>query len=168
MLGGTKMEEFTFFWSNKSPFSNWYKAGFKLEDIEFNCTEQYMMYQKAQLFSDEDIASKILKTSNPGKQKDLGRQVKNFEAEVWDKHCKQIVYDANYAKFTQNENLLKRLIKTKGTTLVEASPVDNIWGIGLAEDDPKVKDRNTWQGKNLLGEILTDLRENLIKEGYGN
>lgn len=158
------MEQLTFFWSNKSPFSNWYRAEFEVENIRFNCSEQYMMYQKAILFDDQETAKKVLSTTNPGKQKALGRQVKNFNQETWDNNCKQIVYDANYAKFTQNENLLKALLKTKGTTLVEASPVDAIWGIGLAEDDPRALDKNLWKGKNWLGEILTQLRENLIKK----
>lgn len=158
------MEQFTFFWSNKSPFSNWYRAEFEVENIRFNCSEQYMMYQKAILFDDQETAQKVLSTTNPGKQKAFGRQVKNFNQETWDNNCKQIVYDANYAKFTQNENLLKALLKTKHTTLVEASPVDFIWGIGLAEDDPRALDKNQWRGKNWLGEILTQLREDLIKK----
>lgn len=161
------MENFTFFWSNKSPFSNWYRAEFEVNNVRFNCSEQYMMYKKAVLFNDDTIANKIIAASNPGKQKALGRQVKNFNQEIWEDNCKQIVYDANYAKFTQNEPLLKALLKTKGTTLVEASPVDTIWGIGLAEDDPRASDRTKWKGTNWLGEILTELRENLIKEKNG-
>jgi ribA/ribD-fused uncharacterized protein len=161
------MEKFTFFWSNKSPFSNWYRIDFEIENIRFNCSEQYMMYKKAMLFNDDEVAKKITAATNPGKQKALGRQVKNFNQELWEKNCKQIVYEANYAKFTQNEHLLKALLKTKGTTLVEASPVDFIWGIGLAEDDPRALDRKQWRGTNWLGEILTELRENLIKEENG-
>jgi ribA/ribD-fused uncharacterized protein len=161
------MEKFTFFWSNKSPFSNWYRIDFEIENIRFNCSEQYMMYKKAMLFNDDEVAKKITATNNPGKQKALGRQVKNFNQELWEKNCKQIVYEANYAKFTQNEHLLKALLKTKGTTLVEASPVDFIWGIGLEEDDPRALDRKQWRGTNWLGELLTELRENLIKEENG-
>ncbi len=159
-------EKFTFFWSNSSPFSNWHRIEFEIEGKRFNSSEQYMMYMKAILFEDTEAAEKILQATNPGKQKALGRQVQNFIPEIWEKHCKTIVYDANHAKFTQNENILKSLLKTKGTTLVEASPVDFIWGIGLAEDDPRAKDRKQWRGKNWLGEVLTELRENLITEGY--
>ncbi len=159
-------EKFTFFWSNNSPFSNWYKVSFKDEDNEYNCSEQYMMYKKAKLFGDEEIAENILQTSNPGKQKALGRKVKNFDNQIWESNCKQIVYEANFLKFTQNSNILSRLFKTKGTTLVEASPVDNIWGIGLAENDSRALDRHEWKGKNWLGEILTKLREDLINDGY--
>ena len=167
ILNKTEMEEkFTYFWSNKSPFSNWHKAEFTEHGIQYSCSEQYMMHHKALLFNDHDIAEQILKTSNPGKQKALGRKVKGFDEKKWEENCKQVVYQGNYLKFTQNEPLLKRLLKTKGTTLVEASPVDNIWGIGLAEDDPRAKSRETWQGKNWLGEVLTELRDHLIKEGY--
>lgn len=160
-------EKFNYFWSNQSPFSNWFKADFELEGIKFCSTEQHMMYHKALLFDDPEIATKILETSNPGKQKAFGRNVKNFRGDIWDEHCKEIVYQGNKGKFTQNENLLKHLLNTKGKTLVEASPVDAIWGIGLAEDDPRAKNRHTWRGKNWLGEVLTKLRDDLINEGYG-
>mgnify|MGYP001799529351 CR=1 FL=1 len=160
-----KAEKFTYFWKSHSPFSNWYVADFEIDGIKFNCSEQYMMYGKAKLFADEDIADKILQTEKPGAQKALGRKVRNFKSEVWNQHAKDIVYRANEAKFSQNEHLLKRLLKTKGTTLVEASPVDNIWGIGLAEDDPRAQHRMQWRGKNWLGEVLTRLREDLIAKG---
>ena len=158
-------EKFTYFWKSKSPFSNWYMAGFEVDGIRFNCSEQYMMYGKAKLFNDEEMATKILDAKQPGKQKALGRQVRNFRKERWDENAKSIVYRANEAKFMQNENLLKYLLKTRGTTLVEASPVDRIWGIGLTEDDPRAKNRIQWRGKNWLGEVLTQLREDLIARG---
>jgi len=160
-------EKFTFFWKSESVFSNWYLANFELEGIQYNCVEQYMMYQKALLFDDTEIAEKILQTKKQGAQKALGRQVSKFNDDVWRANCKQIVYDGNRAKFLQNENLLKRLLKTRKTTLVEASPVDAIWGIGLSEHDPKAHIRAKWRGKNWLGEVLTNLREDLMKEGYG-
>ena len=155
-------EQFTFFWKSQSPFSNWYMVDFEIDGICFNCSEQYMMYAKAKLFGDEEIADKILQAEKPGTQKDLGRKVRGFKAEVWDQHARDIVYRANEAKFTQNENLLKRLFKTQGTTLVEASPVDRIWGIGLTADDPRAQYRQQWRGKNWLGEVLTRLRDDLI------
>jgi ribA/ribD-fused uncharacterized protein len=105
----------------------------------------------------------IMKATNPNMQKRLGRSVKNFDASHWEHICQQIVYDANYAKFNQNAHLKRTLLATRGTTLVEASPVDPIWGIGLAEDDPRALNRDTWLGQNLLGEILTRIRDG-IKE----
>ena len=160
-------EKFTYFWRTESPFSNWHPCQFELDGIVFNSTEQHMMYHKAMLFDNEEIAQKILKATSPSKQKALGRQVEGFDPLVWEKHRWDIVYAGNKAKFTQNENLLKRLLKTQGTTIVEASPVDDIWGIGLAEEDPRALSRHTWRGLNLLGQILTELREELIQKENG-
>lgn len=157
-------EKFTFFWETRSPFSQWHPSDFTVEGVEFNCAEQYMMYQKAQLFKDEQIARQILLTKKPRDQKALGRKVRNFDTTVWNNHCKQIVYDANYAKFTQNEALKEALFATVGTTLVEASPYDKIWGIGLTADHPDAQDKSKWQGTNWLGEVLNQLRDNLLNQ----
>lgn len=157
------MEKFTFFWRTQSPFSQWHPSRFIVGGIEFNCAEQYMMYMKAKLFGDEEMAQKILKAKSPVQQKALGRNVRHFDQEKWESNCRKIVYDGNYAKFTQNEELKQLLVKTKGTTLVEASPTDRIWGVGLAEEDPRIRDRRTWRGKNWLGEIITQVREDLCK-----
>jgi ribA/ribD-fused uncharacterized protein len=163
------MEKFTFFWNG--PFSQWYSSRFDLGTSFFTpkfftCAEQAMMYSKAILFKDYTTAKSIMKTHDPSVQKKLGRGVLNFDPATWDQHKYKLVYQANYAKFTQNPSLLRALLDTKGTTLVEASPYDRIWGIGLSEVDPRALDRSQWRGENLLGKILTDLRENLIKEGH--
>lgn len=162
-------EKFTFFWKKDSPFSQWHDnhSVFYLEGIKFYCTEQYMMYCKAMLFGDYKTAEKMKQKEHPNNYKKWGREVKNFDKELWEKNCKQIVYRGNFAKFTQNARLLNELFNTKGTTLVEASPYDTIWGIGLKEDDQRAHSRDTWLGTNWLGEILTELREDLIKQGYG-
>ncbi|MGC5328305.1 NADAR family protein [Brevibacillus sp. SYSU BS000544] len=154
-------EQFTFFWRSKSPFSQWYKASFELNGITFSSAEQAMVYGKALLFKDIEIAAQILSANEPREQKRLGRHVKNFDRSIWESHCKQIVYEANKAKFSQNPELLTALLHTGETTLVEASPDDAIWGIGLAEEDPRAKHRSQWKGTNWLGEILTQLREEL-------
>jgi ribA/ribD-fused uncharacterized protein len=156
------MEKFTFFYRTQSPFSQWHPCFFEVEGITYQSAEQYMMHQKALLFGDEGVAQEILQAQHPREQKALGRKVKNFEAEVWNNHCKAIVYTGNYAKFTQNEHLKAELLKTAGTTLVEASPSDTIWGIGLDENDANAYSRETWRGTNWLGEILTQLREDLL------
>jgi ribA/ribD-fused uncharacterized protein len=155
------MEKFTFFWRTESPFSQWHPSRFEVDGMVFNCAEQYMMYGKAKLFGDDEIAREILRSNSSIEQKKLGRKVKNFDQAKWEAECKRIVYDGNYAKFTQNKDLLEKLLQTAGTTLVEASPVDTIWGIGLAEEDPRSLNRMTWQGKNWLGEVLTHVREDL-------
>lgn len=156
-----KQEQFTFFWKSQSPFSNWYLSDFTLDGITFNCNEQYMMYQKALLFNDQEIADKILKTKSPTRHKQLGRKVKNFDDKIWNKNCQNIVYTGLKAKFSQNDELLKKLKETDGTTLVEASPYDKIWGIGMKMTDKRAQNRSTWLGKNLLGELLTKVREDL-------
>jgi len=156
------MEKFEFFW--KGPLSQWKKSTFVDKNaIEYNCAEQYMMYQKAILFHDFETAKLIFNTKHPREQKDLGRKIKNFNQIIWDQHKFDIVYQGNFFKFTQDHLLLDNLFKTKGKTLVEASPYDSIWGVGLAEDNPKIMNKENWRGENLLGYILTKLREDLIK-----
>jgi ribA/ribD-fused uncharacterized protein len=152
-------EKFTFFWSG--PFSQWHRRGFVLDGIEFNTAEQFMMFQKAHIFGDAAIALEIMDTSDPRKQKDLGRKVKNFNVEVWNANAKMVVYRGSMAKYGQNPDLLTELRNTKGTTIVEASPDDTIWGIGLGADDPRAQSRDTWLGTNWLGEILTLVRDDL-------
>ena len=153
---------FTFFWSKNSPFSQFYPTNFVIDNIKYNCAEQYMMHKKAIIFKDYDIADKILNTQKAGKQKKLGRIVKNFDNEKWTEIVEQIVYTGNYAKFTQNKNLLKRLFNTKDTELVEVSPTDIVWGIGLPKNNPKIYDKTKWRGSNKLGSILTKLRNELF------
>ena len=172
--------QFTFFWETKSPFSQWHKSLFKSSDVsfhkgiyeqqkeylksslpnelEFSSAEQFMMYHKAIIFLDREIADNILNTSNPRKLKELGRQVKNYDDDIWKYHRSNVIYAANKAKFSQTPRLMDVLTDTMGTTLVEAAPNDKIWGIGLVADDIKAQKRETWEGKNLLGEILTLLR----------
>ena len=150
---------YTFFWENSSPFSQWHKSDFRALGIGFNSAEQYMMFQKAILFNDYETAEKILDTRNVRTQKELGRQVKGFGNGLWTVNCRRIVYEANKYKFSQNRQLLDELLATRGTTLVEASPYDTIWGIGLTKDDERATDRSKWKGKNWLGHILTLLRD---------
>ena len=153
---------FTFFFREQSPFSQWYACRFVVGGTTFVCTEQYMMYGKATLFGDADIAAEILAADHPRTHKALGRKVKRFDQSVWERERLRIVKDGNRAKFTQNEDLLAALLATKGTTLVEASPFDRIWGIGLAATDPRAQDPAQWKGRNLLGAVLTELRDELL------
>ncbi len=156
--------QFTFFWHETSPFSQFYPARFVVDNKQFNCAEQFMMYSKAITFEDSETAKLILEETKPEKQKKLGRMVKNFDADKWSTISEQVVYQGNYAKFTQNEDLLKELFKTQNTELAETSPTDTIWGIGLPENSPKIYDKSKWRGQNKLGVVLTKLRNDLIKE----
>jgi ribA/ribD-fused uncharacterized protein len=156
------VEQFTFFWSG--PFSQWFKCSFTVDGQEYVTAEQYMMAEKARLFGDEEVRQQILATGNARKQKELGRKVRNFDPDRWNAVARNVVYRGNYAKFTANPELLALLFATEGTTIVEASPDDKIWGIGLAEDHPDASDRMRWKGTNWLGEILTRLRDDLATE----
>lgn len=155
-----KKEEFAFFWGGT--MSNWAKSKFIIDGVEFCTCEQYMMYKKALMFGDFDVAKKIMATTNPREQKAFGREVKGFNKDTWEKYCREIVYDANVAKFTQNPDMMDELMFTAGKTLVEASPQDVIWGIGLAADNPLAKDRATWKGTNWLGQAIERVREDII------
>lgn len=151
------MEKFTFFWAGV--FSQWYPSRFTIDGVIYNCAEQYMMAKKAELFGDTKTLELIMNSTIPKEQKALGRGVANFNPEVWGTNCKRFVKEATIAKFSQNPKLLKILMDTAGTTLVEASPEDKIWGIGLAHYDPRAHDRSTWEGTNWLGEIITEVRK---------
>lgn len=129
--------------------------------IKFNCSEQAMMYYKATFFDDTETAFKILSAKHPSEQKSLGRQVKNFDVELWNTKARNIVYDCCLLKFKQNPDLFEALMATDGMLLVEASPTDKIWGIGRGGYEEDLNDVKTWKGSNWLGEVLTRLRENL-------
>ena len=149
--------QYYLFW--KHQFGQWTLRDFQDPDgINYNCCEQYMMYKKAQLFSDLEIAQKILKESNPSNQQKMGREIKNFDPIIWDNHKIGIVLYGNYLKFTQHKDLKERLLATENKTLAEASPYDLIWGIGFRATDEKALDEKNWKGKNLLGKTLMLVR----------
>jgi len=156
---------YTFFFTEASPFSQWYRCRFEAGGRAFNCAEQYMMHGKALLFDDAEVAERILAADHPREHKALGRKVKRFDDAVWKRERETIVRAGNHAKFTQNPELLELLLGTAGTTLVEASPYDRIWGIGLSATDPRALDATQWRGQNLLGKILTALRDELQGPG---
>ena len=152
-------EKFTFFYGGWA--SQWAATEFALDGVIYNTAEQYMMAQKAILFNDAAALQIIMDTNNPKIQKAAGRTVRGFVKEIWEQNAKLYVYRANFAKFMQNQEALTWLMTTRGTTLVEASPWDKIWGIGLDGNDPRAQDRSTWQGTNWLGEIVTHVREDI-------
>jgi ribA/ribD-fused uncharacterized protein len=154
----------TIFFSEKDEFSNWYISSFEVEGQRFNCVEQFMMYQKAKLFDDDATAAKIMAASNPRAQKVLGRRVAGFRDDVWLERRSEIVVAGCYAKFSQNSRLRDVLLGTRKTQLVEASPYDRIWGVGLSERDPRIFDSRKWRGKNLLGQALMQVRMRLASE----
>jgi len=129
--------------------------------ISFNCCEQAMMFCKALLFKDKEIALKILEENNPRYQKDLGRQVKNYDDSTWNERRFAAIKTINKFKFRDNPDLKEFLLSTGNLILAEAAPWDKIWGIGLGPNDPLAHDVTTWQGQNLLGRVLMAVREEL-------
>jgi ribA/ribD-fused uncharacterized protein len=162
--------DYLFFYGHKPPpngeigvscFSQWWPAPFLHAEVSYPTAEHFMMAEKARLFGDEDVRARILKAASPKAAKQLGRQVKNFKEEVWQASRFQIVVEGNYAKFSQNRELGKFLLGTGAKALVEASPVDRIWGIGLAADDESATNPERWRGLNLLGFALMEARQRL-------
>jgi ribA/ribD-fused uncharacterized protein len=149
------------FWQPPAVFGQWTPAPFTVDGVAYICAEQYMMAEKAGLFGDDDTRAKILASASPREHKVLGRQVAGFKSAIWDRECLDIVVTGNHAKFSQNPAMKAALLATGDKLLVEASPLDKIWGVGLRADDPKIHDRSQWQGKNLLGEALMRVRAEL-------
>ena len=141
--------------------SNWYKSEFTACGMVFSSMEQYMMYQKAICFHDEEIASQILKTKDVAEIKQLGRTVKKYDENVWNGIRQLVVYEGLLAKFSQNENLRNQLKNTKDAILAECAVRDRIWGIGLSMTDSNRFDKNKWRGQNLLGYTLMMVRGKL-------
>lgn len=163
-----KDEGFTFFWRPENHklgvncFSQWYESSFlDQNNTEYFTAEHYMMAMKAELFGDEYMHLRILKEPNPAVVRKMGRKVRNFDAREWDSNKVDIVKAANYYKFTQNEELLNVLLNTNDSIIVEASPFDKIWGIGLDSQNSRSKNPDQWRGENLLGFILMELRNEL-------
>jgi ribA/ribD-fused uncharacterized protein len=158
-------DQFVFFW-NGWP-SQWFKCSFTIEGVSYNCCEQYMMAEKARVFGDDEILQAVLQSRSPRDQKALGRKVRNFDEGAWNEVCRGIVYSGNLAKFTQNTELFTELLATDPKTIVEASPHDHIWGIGLDQDDPRAQDPQQWQGTNWLGIALMQVRRTLLDQAAG-
>jgi ribA/ribD-fused uncharacterized protein len=161
-------EEYEYFYVTKHPFSQWHKCSFVCDNITFNSTEQFMMYSKALLFGDMEIANKILLSKDVREQKNLGRSVKRFDIKVWNQQAINIVYKGNKAKFSQSEEFKSLLLSTQGKTLVEASPTDTVWGIGREETNSNASNIWFWKGTNWLGIVLTELREELLGNTFEN
>ena len=121
-----------------------------------------MMASKARTFSgNDDILAEILQNNDPAKIKGLGRKVKNYDEQIWGRVRFEVVVKGNYAKFSQNDNLKKILLETKDAILVEASPYDRIWGVGISKENPDIYNPTKWRGQNLLGKALMEVRKKL-------
>ena len=131
------------------------------------CAEQFMMAEKARMFGDEEMLSKIMESTDPKEMKAYGRAVRNFDKDLWESACFEVVKKGNSAKFSQNPQLLEFLKGTKKRILVEASPRDRIWGIGMGESNPDAENPLKWRGTNLLGFALTQVRDQWVEAAQG-
>jgi ribA/ribD-fused uncharacterized protein len=141
--------------------SQWWPAAFTEDGHRFASAEHYMMAHKAWLFGDTASAKKILNAGHPGEAQALGRKVRGFDQQTWEAERFGIVVRGNRAKFSQHDDLLAYLRATENRVLVEASPRDRVWGIGLGETDPLAASPATWKGLNLLGFALMQARAEL-------
>lgn len=144
--------------------SQWFPAPFIVDDVAYPTAEHWMMAGKAELFGDDEMLEAILTSRDPGKAKALGRKVRGFDPAVWKARCFDIVVEGNVHKFRQDPDLRAYLLATGDKVLVEASPRDVIWGIGLGPQNPKVQTPDAWRGRNLLGFALMEARSRLRQE----
>ena len=141
--------------------SNWYLSDFSVNGTDFTSMEQYMMYQKAVCFLDENIAEQILATNDVAQIKQLGRLVAGYDDQYWNGVRQIIVYEGLIAKFEQNDTLREELKATKDAVLAECAVKDQIWGIGLSMHDPNRLNPKLWKGQNLLGFALMMVRNKM-------
>ncbi|MGN2639429.1 NADAR family protein [Nocardia takedensis] len=166
-LAAGESVKYLLFWGHKprrdgtigaSCLSQWWPAEFTVEGTTFRTAEHYMMWRKALLFEDPATAEQVVAADHPSQAKALGRKIAGFDEKRWEEHRFEIVTTASTAKFAQHGDLLTYLRGTGDRVLVEASPVDRVWGIGLAADDPAAQDPARWRGLNLLGFALMAAR----------
>lgn len=140
-------------------FSQWYDCYFEVDGMQYHTTEQYMMASKARLFGDEEVCQKIMTAPSPFDYKKLGRKIRGFDQALWDANKYNIVVEGNKAKFGQNPDIKEFLLSTGDAILAEASPYDKIWGIGLDRENAQKGTVEQWQGENLLGCALMEVRD---------
>lgn len=162
-----KKIKYIFFWGHRALknevtaacFSQWFPSPFKVQETIYPTAEHWMMGKKALLFQDQASFNKILKAKSPGEAKALGRQVNGFDEKTWILNRNRIVLEGSLHKFSQNPPLKTFLLNTKDRVIVEASPKDSIWGVGLSVHDPKIENPLLWNGLNLLGFALMQTRD---------
>ena len=152
-------DKYVFFWGGE--FSQWFPSKFIIANKQYLYAEQWMMAEKARAFNDIEMLDKIMASKEPRAMKGYGRLVKNYDEDVWSKIRYEVVVKGNLAKFSQNDSLRNILLNTNDKILVEASPHDTIWGIGLGDWNEDILDESKWRGQNLLGKALMEVREKL-------
>jgi ribA/ribD-fused uncharacterized protein len=153
--------EFHFFWGTASCLSQWHPAPFEVDGVSYRTAEHWMMAEKARLFGDEATLARIIAAKTPAEAKALGREVTPFDSKRWGAACVKAVVRGNVAKFTAHAPMRESLCSTGTKVLVEASPRDRIWGIGMGASNVEASDPQKWRGANLLGFALMEVRERI-------
>ncbi|MCX4622676.1 NADAR family protein [Streptomyces albogriseolus] len=144
-----------------SCLSQWWPSPFTVDGVEYATAEHWMMAAKARLFGDAEGERRVLAAGHPSEAKKAGRLVRGFDEEIWRRERFGIVVTGSEHKFAAHGGLRSFLLGTGDRVLVEASPVDRVWGIGLAADDEAATDPARWRGPNLLGFALMEARRRL-------
>jgi len=144
-----------------SCLSQWFAAPFTIDGVRYATAEHFMMAEKARLFGDGEVLARILAAAGPAEAKRLGRAVRGYDDARWSRERRAAVTRGNVAKFEQHRGLGAFLLGTGNAVLIEASPRDTIWGIGLGVGSPLVTEPRRWRGQNLLGFALMDVRAEL-------
>jgi len=167
--------KYIFFWGHtnkyneevgKFCFSQWFEYPFTVDNITYKTAEHWMMAHKAWLFKDKNIYDKIINCDKPGEAKELGRQVLGYDEQIWNEKKFEIVKLGNIHKFNQHPKMAEYLLLTENRILVEASPIDTIWGIGLSQDSNDIENIYAWRGQNMLGFALMATRDFIKQFGH--
>ena len=151
-----------------SCLSQWWPSRFVVDGVEYATAEHWMMAGKARLFGDAEAERAVLAAKHPAEAKKAGRLVRGFDEETWRRERFGLVTEGSVHKFAADTGLRDFLLGTGDRVLVEASPVDRIWGIGLTATDAGAADPGRWRGLNLLGFALMEARERLAAKGTGS
>ena len=144
--------------------SNWYVSNFSRDGYLYFAMEQYITHRKALTFGDAEIAEQVMHSFDFEEMKALGRKVRNYDNRVWNGIRQIVVYEGLLAKFSQDPELKQKLLATGDALLAEAEAYDPIWGIGLAMEDERNRDPEAWEGQNLLGFALMQVRQKLAEK----
>ncbi|NEA51331.1 NADAR family protein [Streptomyces sp. SID10815] len=169
-VGAGARVKYLYFWGHRprpdgrvgpSCLSQWWPAPFTVDGVTYATAEHWMMAGKARLFQDAEAERRVLAAGHPAEAKNAGRLVRGFDEDVWARERFDVVVEGSVHKFAAHPGLREFLLNTGERILVEASPVDRVWGIGLAGDDEAAADPARWRGPNLLGFALMAARERL-------
>ena len=154
------------FYRSDAYLSNFYSAPMTIENVEYQSVEQFFTAEKTRTFGANITVNKIMDSNSPSEMKFFGKNTKGFSQSIWDAKASTVLLAGLRSKFHQNTNLQRKLLDTQQKHLAEASKNDKVWGIGMAITDPNAFDREKWQGKNQLGNLLMKVRDEIGRNIY--